>query len=469
MAQIPQFHSSSHMHRKPLHIQRAMSKKKGARLQSSNTLGVGAPNPVRAQTQARSHSHKRSEKARAQLSRGSRMPSFFGLSTSLAVAYAKVGGMSRSFSRGKAPFYLPNLICVLGLLIFGTFVMYTASLAIPKVSFVRHLFGIALGVIAAIAMWRYDYRNLRRLTYALLILNVVLIIMPMIPGIGYHAKGLTGWVKLPLIGLRFQPSEPSKIVTILLMAAMGSAYNGKITELKEYYKLCGILSIPFLLILLQPDLGTGLIVLISGATIIICSGAKRLWIFVTVCALVGLSALVIVTSSIEGLPHILKPYQLHRLIVFIDSSVDPSGFGYNLQQAKIAVGSGGMFGKGIGNATQSVSGFLPEAHTDFVFALLAEEFGFMGSAVLLGLFGTLIFSTYLLAQRLENAFGKLVLVGCATMWMFQLLQNVGMCIGIMPITGIPLPFISFGSSSMVAQLLAVGLVQSVWRHIPKAA
>lgn len=140
-----------------------------------------------------------------------------------------------------------------------------------------------------------------------------------------------------------------------------------------------------------------------------------------------------------------------------------------MQQAKIAVGSGGMFGKGIGNATQSVSGFLPEAHTDFVFALLAEEFGFMGSAVLLGLFGTLIFSTYLLAQRLENAFGKLVLVGCATMWMFQLLQNVGMCIGIMPITGIPLPFISFGSSSMVAQLLAVGLVQSVWRHIPKAA
>jgi len=212
-----------------------------------------------------------------------------------------------------------------------------------------------------------------------------------------------------------------------------------------------------------------LIVLVTGASIIICSGAKRRWVVVTIACIVLFATVVVVTSMTPGLPHLLKPYQLNRLIVFVDSSVDPSGNGYNLQQAKIAVGSGGLLGKGIGHASQAGSGFLPEAHTDFVFAFLAEEFGFIGSALLLGLFAILIFSTITLAQRVEAPFGKLVLVGIATMWSFQLLQNVGMCIGIMPITGIPLPFISYGSSSMLTQLMAVGMVQSVWNHIPKTA
>ena len=149
--------------------------------------------------------------------------------------------------------------------------------------------------------------------------------------------------------------------------------------------------------------------------------------------------------------------------------MDPTGDGYNLQQAKIAVGSGGFLGKGIANATQSGSGFLPEAHTDFVFALLSEEFGFLGDVVLLLLFALTMFSTILLALRVEGMFPKLLLVGCVAMWGFQLLENVGMCIGIMPITGIPLPFISYGGSSMLTQLTAVGIVQSVWRHRKKAA
>jgi rod shape determining protein RodA len=177
---------------------------------------------------------------------------------------------------------------------------------------------------------------------------------------------------------------------------------------------------------------------------------------------------VVAMSMTEGMPHLLKQYQLNRLIVFVDPSVDPAGNGYNLQQAKIAVGSGGLLGKGVGNASQSGSGFLPEAHTDFVFALLAEEFGFLGSVMLLGLFGWMILATIGLGLRVETPFAKLVCVGVAAMWTFQLMQNVGMCIGIMPITGIPLPFVSFGSSSMVSQLLSAGLVQSVWRHRKKA-
>jgi rod shape determining protein RodA len=230
-----------------------------------------------------------------------------------------------------------------------------------------------------------------------------------------------------------------------------------------------MLCVPFILILTQPDLGTGLIVLVVGASIIICGGAKRSWVLVTLVIIVLGATVVVVSSMTDGLPHILKEYQLKRLIVFVDPSVDPTGDGYNLQQAEIAVGSGGFFGKGIGNATQAGQGFLPEAHTDFVFALLAEEFGFLGAIVLLALFGWLFFSTIRLAMKVESPFSKLILVGVVTMWAFQLLENVGMCIGIMPITGIPLPFISYGSSSMVVQLASVGVVQSVWKHRTKSA
>ncbi|MDO4805668.1 MAG: FtsW/RodA/SpoVE family cell cycle protein [Coriobacteriales bacterium] len=360
--------------------------------------------------------------------------------------------------------FVPNMLLVM----FGALVIWSASLTIPEASFVRHLVGIVLGIVAAVAMWRYDYSVFADKTTTLLVLDIVLMLLPSVPGLGYNAMGMTGWIQIPLIGLRFQPSELAKPVTILLMASLTAAYNGKVDKLTDYLKLCGTLCVPFVLILTQPDLGTGLIVLVSGATIIVCGGAKREWVLITVGIIVVGAFAVVATSMSEGMPHILKQYQLNRLIVFVDPSVDPSGNGYNLQQAKIAVGSGGLFGKGIGNASQAGSGFLPEAHTDFVFALLAEEFGFVGSLVLLGLFGWMILATVALALRVETPFAKLVCVGVAAMWTFQLMQNVGMCIGIMPITGIPLPFVSFGSSSMVSQLLSAGLVQSVWRHRKKA-
>lgn len=400
----------------------------------------------------------------------------------MAVASAGAGGAqlgnrsageaTPSRSRRGMPlnqrFYMPQLIPSLLLIAYGTLVIWSASLNIVAASFPRHLMGVGLGLVAAYAVSRYDYRVLAPLSTPLLIVDAVLMISPRIPGLGVSAMGMTGVVRIPLVGFTFQPSELAKIVTILLMASLSAEYNGKIESLKDYLKLCGILTIPFLLILVQPDLGTGLIVLVAGATVIICAGAKTSWVLITIAGIVIFAGLVIATSMTPGFPHVLKEYQLNRLIVFIDPSVDPGGSGYNLQQAKIAVGSGGFFGKGIGNASQSGSGFLPEAHTDFIFALLAEEFGFVGSAVLLGLFGWMIISTILLAQRVELPFAKLILCGIASMWTFQVLQEVGMCIGIMPITGIPLPFISFGLTSMVINCLAIGLVQSIWGHRTKS-
>lgn len=381
---------------------------------------------------------------------------------------AHIGGMSLQKKGPLESVYLAELIPNLLIVIIGSVVMWSASVSIAEASFPRHMGGIVIGFASAILVWMYDYRVFSGRFTILLVIDIILMLMPSIPGLGYNAMGMTGWVQIPLIGLRWQPSELAKPVTILLMASLTAEYNGKIETLRDYLKLCGVLCVPFLLILTQPDLGTGLIVLVLGASIIVCGGAKKSWVLVTV-GIIVVGAIVVVASSMtDGLPSILKQYQINRLIVFVDPSVDPTGNGYNLQQAKIAVGSGGLFGKGIGNASQAGGGFLPEAHTDFVFALFAEEFGFVGSVILLALFGWMILATIGLALRVEFVFGKLVLVGVASMWAFQLLQNVGMCIGIMPITGIPLPFVSFGSSSMISQMISAGLVQSVWRYRTKA-
>ena len=379
------------------------------------------------------------------------------------------GGRHARVSGRRGPLsdvYLNQLIPAMLIVLLGVVIIWSASLVLDDANFTNHLIGIAIGLVAAVVIWRYDYRALAGMTTALFVLACVLMVLPRVPGLGYTANGMTGWVKIG--PLRFQPSEPAKLVVIFLMASACAQYNGKIETFKDYAKLCGTLLVPLLLILTL-DLGTGLIIFVIGATIIICSGAPTKWVLATIALIVAAAAFVIWESTVDGWPHILKTYQLNRLTVFLDPESDTSGSGYNLIQAKIAVGSGGLLGKGIGNATQAGSGFLPEAHTDFVFALFAETFGFVGCVVLLGLFAWMIVATVMLAVRIDNVFSKLVLVGCAAMWLFQVLENVGMCLGIMPITGIPLPFVSYGSSSMVTQLMAVGVVQSVWRHRQKAA
>lgn len=363
--------------------------------------------------------------------------------------------------------YLTQLIPTLLILILSVITMLSCALALGTVSLFNHVAGMALGIAAAVVIWRYDYRNLSNLTTALFVVSCVLLALPLVPGLGVEGDlGGLGWVHFG--PFRFQPSEPAKLVIIALMASACAQYNGKIESFRDYAKLCGTLLVPLLLILVT-DLGTGLMIFFTGATIIICSGAPRGWILATIALIVSVAALVIITSQIEGIPHVLQEYQLARLTVFLDPEGTATEDGYNLQQAMIAIGSGGLLGKGFGNASQALSGFLPAAQTDFIFATYAEQFGFVGSVVLLGLFAWMILATVLLAMKVESPFSKLVLVGCAALWTFQVLESVGMCIGIMPITGIPLPFMTYGSSSMVTQLAAVGVVQSVWHHRQKVA
>jgi rod shape determining protein RodA len=388
-------------------------------------------------------------------------------------ASTRLSGKHGKLAAFFSGFDVPVFLVTLALVSYGLVVVYSASLSIEEASLSRQAVGVAIGLVLLAIVFRFDYRRLERMTTFLFVLDCLLMIAPLIPGLSYSSHGITGWIRIPGIGLTFQTAEVAKPVTIILMAALCARYNGRIESLRDYLKLCCTLAIPFLLILLQPDLGTGLVVLVSGAVVIIVAGPRRSWVLWTIGILVALVALILLSDSIVDTlvgdeNSLIKTYQMNRLLVFLDPSADTTGSGYNLQQALIAVGSGGVFGKGIGGATQASLGFLPEAHTDFVFALLAEEFGFVGSALLIVLFLALIFATLRVANRCELLFGKLICIGITAMWAFQIFENIGMCLSLMPITGIPLPFISYGSSSMVAQLFSVGLVESVASHRVKA-
>lgn len=368
---------------------------------------------------------------------------------------------------------VPVFVAWACLIAYGALVIWTASLTIPEASFTRQLVGIGLGSVLAFLCWRSDLSGLAGMTTVLLVIDLVVLFSPYIPGLSYNAKGMTGWIKIPLIGLTFQPVELAKLITIFFMASLGAQYNGRIDNVREYAKLCGMLAIPFGAAVIAGDLGSGLVVFFSGACIIMMSGPKKEWVLCTVALLIGAVSIMLALDSVLdgmlGKDVLLKQYQMNRLLVFIDPESDTSGAGYNLLQSMIAVGSGGFFGKGIGNASQAGAGFLPEAHTDFVFALLSEEFGFAGALLLLALFALLIFATIRVAHQSDSLFLQLACIGIVGMWTFQLLEEVGMCIGLMPITGIPLPFVSFGSSSMLMQCAAFGIVQSIWRSRGKVA
>jgi rod shape determining protein RodA len=257
-------------------------------------------------------------------------------------------------------------------------------------------------------------------------------------------------------------------VTIILMAALVSAYRGKLNTGKDYVKICFFMFVPIVLIMLQPDLGTGMVLLVIGLVILFTGGANRRWFLITILALLTVVVIAFaadpMVDQMIGHDTFIKDYQKDRLLVFLDNDIDPGGVSYNLAQSKIAIGSGGFSGKGFGMATQAVLGFLPEAPTDFIFCVLAEQFGFVGALALLLLFLWLLASAFATAQITEDLFGSLIIMGIMAMWTFQIVENIGMDCGIMPITGIPLPFVSYGSSFMLVNFAAIGLILSVHAH-----
>ena len=360
------------------------------------------------------------------------------------------------------------LVIVATLLVgYGLLVVWSAVQGNELYSFTRQLTGVALGMVAMVLFFKMDYRQLAGYTTLLLIVNVVLIMSPHLPVIGVESKGAQSWIN---IGMQLQPGEFAKITVIMLDAAVLARYGGSLDDPREFVKALLYIAIPFLCIMTQPDLGTGLVYLFIGAITLVMGGARWKYLIILagffVAAIVAVFAIDEVIKNITGAEDyvLLKQYQRNRLLVFLDPEADLTGSGFNLNQAMIAIGSGGFFGKGLLNASQSSLGFVPEAATDFIFCVLAEQFGFIGALVLLGLYLALILTCINIARNAGDLFGTLIVMGVVAMWIFQILENIGMDIGLMPITGIPLPFMSYGSSFMLVNFALLGLVGSVYAH-----
>ena len=354
-------------------------------------------------------------------------------------------GGNRSSRRGGLPsINLPFIVVIALLVLYGLVVVYSAVSTDEDYSFTRQLAGVGIGLVVMAVIWAFDYRRLSDYTAVFLIINVVLILSPHLPLIGVNTMGATSWIKIgPLPQL--QPGEFAKITVILLDASIMARYQGRLDDLTEYLKAVGMMFVPFVCIMTQPDLGTGLVYLFIAAVALVVGGANVRYLIITlvICVLMVVAVFLIdeVIKNASGEYKLLKQYQRDRLLVFMNQgSTDLTDEGYNLQQAMIAIGSGGLFGQGYMQGSQHALGILPEAPTDFIFCVLAEELGFFGVLALLVLYAALVIIGFRIANASSDMFGVLIVMCILGMWLFHILENIGMTCGLMPITGIPLPF-----------------------------
>ena len=363
---------------------------------------------------------------------------------------------------------IPLLLVLVALLALGMVTLYAVTLTDSDYSILKQASSIAVGVVACIAVWMFDYRKFAAgngMIALLMIAIVFLILLPMTP-LGEEVNGARSWIRIRGLGT-FQPSELAKPIVVVMVASFVARFGGDISNGKDFVKCVGLLLVPVAL-LAKEDLGSGLVILVIGFVIIFVGGASMRWIVVTVmvsvlCVAGLLIANSVVSSWTGGQTQLIKPYQMSRLLVFVDpDNPDYADDSYNLKQAQIAIGSGEITGKGWGNATQSNGGFLPESATDFIFCVYAEQFGFVGSVVLLVLYLALLASALAIGFAASDMNGSLIVAGVMGMWLFQIVENIGMDIGLMPITGIPLPFMSYGGSFMITNFICVGLLMSVW-------
>lgn len=354
-------------------------------------------------------------------------------------------------------FDLLLLLCTLGLAAFGALMVKSATGSTEFVSEEAGLqpYWIACGVAIMIMFWYIDFRRLAENAMFIYVITIVMLVAVLFLGTG--AGNVDRWI--PLGAFHLQPSELAKLSLIICTATYLS--RSKTVRFQDILAVGAMAVTPLALILLQPNLGTATVLVAIAIGILFVAGISVRWmvILTLVCLMIGYGAVDM---------HILKEYQLERLAVFISPDTDPLGAGYNLAQSKIAVGSGGFDGKGLYQGTQSHLNFLPARHTDFIFAVIGEELGFAGSATIVIIYLILLNRGLRIARRCTDRCGALMAAGIVSMFVFQVFVNIGMTVGIMPITGLPLPFISYGGSAMITDMAAVGLLLSInWRYRPR--
>lgn len=311
-----------------------------------------------------------------------------------------------------------------------------------------------MNVIFIFVMLHFDYKSLAKFGNSLYVINLVMLLAVMF--VGQSALGAQRWIQIGPISL--QPSEFSKLIMIISLASLLDKKMGRLNSFKEIIPVFLYVGIPFLLVLKQPDLGTSLVFLaiLFGMIFVAGISSKHL--------------LLIFSAAAAFMPifwHFLKDYQKMRLTVFIDPNVDPLGSGYHIIQSKIAIGSGMLLGKGLFAGTQSQLNFLPENHTDFIFAVIGEELGFIGAVIILLLYFFLLYRGIKIAGLAKDNFGTLLATGITSMLTFHVLVNVGMTAGIMPVTGIPLPLMSYGVSSLTTNMISIGILLNIYMRRQK--
>ncbi|MCU1593819.1 MAG: rod shape-determining protein RodA [Frankiales bacterium] len=346
------------------------------------------------------------------------------------------------------------LVSVGGLLIWSATRQHEIALGLDPQAFLKkHIVNAALGLCLGTAAALIDYSALRAyapIVYGASCLGLLAVLSPL----GSTINGAHSWIVLPA-GFQIQPSEFAKLAIVVGMAMLlGEKRDGEDAPRDgDVLQVLGLCAVPMVLIMAQPDFGTTMVFIFVILGVLSVAGAPARWI----------AGLMLAGALAGGLvaPHILKDYQLDRFRVVADPHVAPHGVGYNTQQARIAIGSGGVWGKGLFHGSQTQGRFIPEQQTDFVFTVAGEELGLVGSSGIILMLGIVLWRGLRIATRATDPFGRLVAAGVVSWFAFQSFVNIGMTLGIMPVTGLPLPFVSYGGSSMFANLMAIGLLQNV--------
>ncbi|GHJ98853.1 rod shape-determining protein RodA [Streptomyces sp. NPDC003753] len=382
-------------------------------------------------------------------------------------------GWTRIFARDGLARRLdwPILLSALALSLIGTALVYSATRNRTEINqgdpyyfLIRHLMNTGIGIALMIGTIWLGHRTLRTavpILYGISLFMVLLVLTPL----GATINGNRNWLVFGG-GFSLQPSEFVKITIILgmamLLAARVDAGDKPYPDHRTVAQSLGLAAIPMMIVMLMPDLGSTMVMAVIVLGVLLASGAPNRWIF-------GLLTAGAVGAIAVWQLHILDEYQINRFAAFANPDLDPSGVGYNTNQARIAIGSGGLTGAGLFHGSQTTGQFVPEQQTDFVFTVAGEELGFLGAGLILVLLGVVLWRACRIARETTELYGTIVAAGIIAWFAFQSFENVGMTLGIMPVAGLPLPFVSYGGSSMFAVWMAVGLLQSIRVERPMSA
>jgi rod shape determining protein RodA len=353
------------------------------------------------------------------------------------------------------------LVAVLALSLLGTLLVWSATdtggLSKSDPYLTKQLLNVAIGLALMAGVSMLDYRQLRMYSPIVLSLSCLGLLVVLTP-LGSIVNGAKSWISLPG-GFQIEPSEYAKLSIVLVSAIiLGEVRQGETRPRpRALMRALGLSLVPLVLVVAEPDLGVVMLMLAMLIGLVALSGVKLRW-------LAGLLAVGVlgVTGVVKA--HLLKAYQVSRLTAFLHPSADPRGTGYSAFQSKIAIGSGGLHGQGLFHGQLVAGGFVPEQHTDFIFAVAGNEIGFIGEMVIIGLLAVVLFRAFRIAARADDQFGMLLAAGIGIWFAVQSFINIGMTIGIMPVTGLPLPFVSYGGSAIFADMIAIGCLQAVYRR-----